>query len=329
LVKNSDRKNHSIDSVVSILLHRFCCIDRFIVTACVMSSFIAMGKLEMSTLLKPMSAKLVLFKLHQSFLRCLPVAISVGIGVAIAPASGSAATAARSFGNLFLDGFSHAPNRVDVLADRQAIAIGQPGQVIAGATSDAVFNTDGSIFAANVSLSEVAGSGRSYSGEATSLAAVFGYDFKVGAGERFEFGFNGLLNVLATADNQPEEQAQAEGLISFDLYASQDDTPGQLIDSLRLFGQANATQPQAQFSLNGSQNFGVRSQQTAQQFNFTGQFSRQFDRATRLTLVEAKQNRARVKVPETSGMLPGFLLVVGLGALTLRKSKIGRNLLTR
>uniref|UniRef100_UPI00187E0053 PEP-CTERM sorting domain-containing protein n=1 Tax=Microcoleus sp. LEGE 07076 TaxID=915322 RepID=UPI00187E0053 len=145
---------------------------------------------------------------------------------------------------------------------------------------------------------------------AQSQATVIG-DFEIDAKETFSFNFQTLLNLVTSVDNRQAERASARGSIFFGLINT---VTNILLDSFQL---ASGLDSSSGFYLNlsASNNFNP----TAINFNFlaiesasksvfftSGVYSRTFDSATNLRLVEVKNNIAEAEaeaVPEPTTIL--------------------------
>ena len=248
-----------------------------------------------------------------AFLLATPLV--TGLTVGIAPSS--AAIIAGSAAEVSIDNFSHRPTETGTSTNTNTQTIANQGVVISEANANAVFISNcQQLLAANLSKSEVAGSGSNYSGLAQSQAAVIG-DFDIDAAETFSFNFQTVLHLLTSVDNRQSERASANGNISFFLI---DTIANILLDSFQL---ASTLDSSVGISLNlfasnnfspANINFGFLTQgsATSMSFDTSGVYSRTFDSATNLRLVEVKNNLAVAKsepvseaeaVPEPSTIL--------------------------
>jgi hypothetical protein len=260
--------------------------------------------------------------MHPKFKSALMVVVGMPIGISLAaPQSALAATLAYSNAQVSFQDFSHLPTNPQALATQQVVTTG-----VATATTqqDAFFCTDSTCgqagTAGNFSNSQANGAGNgAYFGFGRSSAGVAGYDFMIGAGDTFSFNFAALLQVGTHTDQLPGERATAKSNISFQIFEGGDPNNLTLLDRLTLSGTAQDAQSNAQLSiLNSSPNFTFNSGSLNSQVGATpasiflsGLFSRRFDQATHISLVEIKNTEAAVAVPEPT-LLPalGILLFV-------------------
>ena len=265
---------------------------------------------------------------------------------ALATAPGLAATFASSESYFELDGFSHAPGEMETFTVTDTLAIAESGEVEATGSAVAFFgyspeeaseenDNSASPVAFNHSLSQAQGDGTNYLGVAASGAAVTGYNFLVNAGETFSFGFRGFLDLFTSIDSPKTERASTAGGAFFQLYDTSDENNWTLLDSFDIFAKIFTSdngngdflsQPQyssnialnpdgtgAGYSFGGNNEFAYA--------YFDGSYSRTFENATSLTLVEAKGNYAKAEgVPEPSFMI-GSLLFTLMGAGYRAKNK--------
>ncbi|MEG3894217.1 MULTISPECIES: PEP-CTERM sorting domain-containing protein [unclassified Microcoleus] len=255
-----------------------------------------------------------------AFLLATPLV--TGLTVGIAPSS--AATIAGSAAEVTIDNFSHRPTETGTSTNTNTQTTAYSGFVTSETTANAVFISNcHELLAANLSKSEVAGSGSKYSSLAQSEAAVIG-DFDIDAEETFSFNFQTVLHLLTSVDNRQSERATVSGNISFWLI---DTIANILLDSFQL---ASTLDSSVGISLNlfasnnftpTNINFGFLTQGSATSMSFDtyGVYSRTFDSATNLRLVEVKNNIAVAKselvseaeaVPEPTTVL-GTVMFLG------------------
>ena len=242
-----------------------------------------------------------------------------GLTVGIAPSN--AATIAGSAAEVSIDAFSHRPTDTSTSTNTNTLSIANKGVVISEANAEAVFISNcHELLAANLSKSQVTGSGSNYAGLAESQATVIG-DFDIDAQETFSFNFQAVLNVLTSVDNSQSERARASGNIFFGLINTVTDI---LLDSFELVSFLDSSGG-SYFNLSASNNFHptkinfnfMEKGSTAESLLYTsGVYSRTFDSATNLRLVEVKNNIAEAEaepqaVPEPSTVL-GTLTFLGL-----------------
>ncbi len=252
-----------------------------------------------------------------AFLLATPLV--TGLTVGIAPSS--AAIIAGSAAAVTIDNFSHRPNEIGTSTNTYTQTTANSGSVISQANADAVFISNcHELLAANLSQSKVQGDGNSYSALAQSQAAVIG-DFDIDAEETFSFNFQTVLSLLTSVDNRQAERGSARGSISFWVINT---VTNILLDSFQL---ASGLDSSSGFYLNLSASNSFNP--TAINFNFmaegsaattllytSGVYSRTFDSATNLRLVEVKNNIAEAEaeaeaVPEPSTVL-GTAIFLGL-----------------
>jgi hypothetical protein len=257
-------------------------------------------------------------KLNQStraiaFLLATPLVTSLTVGIG----PSTAAIIAGSAAEVTIDNFSHRPTETGTSTNIYTETTANSGSVISQANADAFFISNcHELLAANLSKSEVAGSGSNYSGLAQSQATVIG-DFDIDAAETFSFNFQTILHLLTSVDNRQSERASASGSISFWLINT---VTNILLDSFQL---ASGLDSSSGFYLNLSAsnsfhptkinfNFMAERSATKSLLYTSGLYSRTFDSATNLRLVEVKNNLAVAKsepvseaeaVPEPSTIL--------------------------
>jgi hypothetical protein len=249
-----------------------------------------------------------------------------------------AATFASSQAFFGFDNFSQSPDSTQTSTDTDTLVVSEAGSVVASAEADAVFlgNLPPDAFDAfNLASTFVSGEGSDYFGLAQSEARIVG-NFTIDTDRAFSFDFALALGLQTSVDFPQSERAAATGLLSFLVLDSTEPDNPTVLERFAIF--ANLTTPgeadllsEPQFSENVS--FGLDNATTSfgqtQEFAFAsgqGSFSRHFDRSTRLTLVEVKQNQAIVQTPEPTSTfsLLGFVGLAGVGAaLKTRKVKIG------
>ncbi|MEG4353043.1 PEP-CTERM sorting domain-containing protein [Microcoleus sp. LAD1_D5] len=252
-----------------------------------------------------------------AFLLATPLVTSLSVGIA----PSNAATIAGSAAAVTIDNFSHTPSDTGTVTNTYAQTIANTGSVISEANADAVFISNcHELLAANLSQSGVIGSGHNYSGLAQSQAAVIG-DFFIDAEETFSFTFQTFLALLTSVDNPQSERARAKGSISFLVINT---VTNILLDSFHL---AIGLDSSSGFSANAfvsnsfkptqiNFNFLAQENAAASLLYTSGVYSRTFNSATNLRLVEVKNNMAKTEaeaeaVPEPSTVL-GTAIFLGL-----------------
>ncbi|GAB4192041.1 MAG: hypothetical protein Fur006_36000 [Coleofasciculaceae cyanobacterium] len=246
-------------------------------------------------------------KLAQRLFLCITPLVA---GSLVATLPSFAATLASSEGNTIYSNFSHNPLSVGTGRSPNTLDSTNNGQVVIKSETEATFNIESSspstTRAFSRSASTVEGNSNSdYAETANSSTSLFGYQFQVGAGETFSFNFNGFLNLNTSVDSEPEA-ANAFGLIAFQLFDSNDmENP---ISFLSITGSLNSLDnsdfldvfrgSDITLNPNGTSyttNFGGNKETANTQF--TGQFSRFFNRATTLVMREFKSNSAGASCP--------------------------------
>lgn len=239
-----------------------------------------------------------------------------GLSAGIAPSS--AAIIAGSAASVSIDNFSHRPNYTGTSTNTNTQTIANQGAVISEADANAVFISNcQQLLAANITQSTVQGDGSKYAGLAQSQAAVIG-DFSIDATETFSFNFQTVLNLFTSVGNPESERARARGNISFSLI---DTVSNILLDSFQLNGSLDSFNFPNLSLLNSNSfhptqiNFDFLAQGNAKTTTFyaAGVYSRTFETATNLRLVEVKNNLAEAvaePVPEPTTVL-GTLMFLG------------------
>ena len=223
-----------------------------------------------------------------------------------------------------MENFSHRPLSVSTITDTTSFVTASNGQVVAVADANANFVSGiPQPFASNFSSSTVSGNGNSYFGQADSFAAVIGYNFFVGGGETFSFNFKAGLNLATSIDNSQFESAVAGGSIVLELYDTTNANNWVYLDSFTLTGGLTTVGNDDFLNVGASDSITLNSktvvlnsalagkQESTEAFT-QGSYARTFNNFTNLALVEAKQNRAAVAVPEPSniiGTILGFAIV--------------------
>lgn len=239
-----------------------------------------------------------------------------GLSAGIAPSS--AAIIAGSAASVSIDNFSHRPTETGTSTNTNTQTIANQGIVISEANADAVFLSNcHQLLAGNVTESKVQGDGSKYVGLAQSQASIFG-DFSIDATETFSFTFQTVLNLLTSVDNPQSERASAKGNISFSLI---DTVSNLLLDSFQINGSLDSFNvPNLSWSYNNSFNptkinfdFLTQGSATSMSLSTSGVYSRTFNSATNLRLVEVKNNLAEAvaePVPEPTTVL-GTVMFLG------------------
>jgi hypothetical protein len=234
-----------------------------------------------------------------------------GLSVGIAPSS--AAIIAGSAAEVAIYNFSDRPTETGTSTNTYAQTIANKGAVISAANANGFFLSNcQQLLAANLSESTVQGDGSKYSGLAESQAAIIG-DFSLDTKTTFSFTFQTVLHLFTSVDHPQSERASARGNISFLLI---DTVSNILLDSFQLGGGLYSFKhPDLSFSYSNSFkpttiNFDFLAEgNTKESVVYTsGEYSRTFDSATNLRLVEVNNNIAEAEaepeaVPEASTIL--------------------------
>lgn len=259
------------------------------------------------------------FKLTPRIVRAIAPAVPLVLTLGAAPTV--AATFASSDATVTIDNFSHKPFDSDVITDTFTEVFATDGIVNSDTDAVASFVTVPTS-AFNSSFSSSDGTGNQYTGTADSFAGVLG-NFSVNSGETFSFDFDAKLNLATSIDNPQTEFANASGTVSFALYDTSNVDNWMLLDSFNISGNIASTGNDfLNFDDRNSDRFnfydvslnpnfgGDRESATA---STEGLFSHTFDRSTNLTLVEVKENRSSVAVPEPSIIVGTILGILAVG----------------
>ncbi|MEG4216446.1 PEP-CTERM sorting domain-containing protein [Microcoleus sp. Pol14C6] len=252
-----------------------------------------------------------------AFLLATPLVTSLSVGIA----PSSAATIAGSAAAVKIYNFSHNTTETGTSTNTNTQTIANSGAVISQANAEAFFISNcHELLAANLSQSGVAGSGNNYSGLAQSQAAVIG-DFFIDSEETFSFTFQTFLALLTSVDYPQSERTRANGSISFWVINT---VTNILLDSFQFaIGldsssgfYANAFVSKSFKPTQINFNFLAQESAAASLLYTSGVYSRTFNNATNLRLVEVKNNIAKTEaeaeaVPEPSTVL-GTAIFLGL-----------------
>ncbi|MGC9528843.1 MAG: PEP-CTERM sorting domain-containing protein [Limnospira sp.] len=237
--------------------------------------------------------------------------------------SADAASFSRSYGEVLINNFSHAPQSVSTLANTNTFTFSSSGSVTAIAEADAIAIEEPT-FAGNYSSSEASGEGSEYLGVARSAAAVIARNFSVGAGETFSFNFYSFLGLATSIDTSPKEAANAWGKIEFFLF--DDRRPETPFEFLNISGGLKTAGDEDFLTVDASDSFNLAQTLNTSFGGFeeyavagvSGNFSYTFDDAVNLTLVEVKTNQVTVKAPEPSSLMALLILSSFGGAIALK-----------
>jgi len=249
-----------------------------------------------------------------------------GLTVGIGPSS--AAIIAGSAAEVTIYNFSHRPKANGTFTNTYTETTANSGSVISQANAEGVVISKAHVrLAATLSESKVQGDGSNYYGLAQSQAIVIG-DFDIAPEETFSFNFQTVLDLFTSVDNRQSERASARVSIFFGLI---DPFTNMVFDSFEL---ANGLDSSSGLSLelSGSNSFNpttinlnfMPEGSTAKSLLYTsGGYSRTFDSATNLRLVEVNNNTAEAEaVPEPSTLL-GTAIFLGL---FVRRRKLNNKL---
>jgi hypothetical protein len=248
-----------------------------------------------------------------AFLLATPLV--TGLTVGIAPSN--AAIIAGSAAKVTIYNFSHRPKGNGTVTNTYTETTANNGLVISKAMAEAVFLSGAQgLWTANQSQSTVQGDGNNYSGFAKSQAIVLG-DFDINAAETFSFNLRTILDLVTSVDNRESERASARGSISFSLINT---VTNILVDSFDIAsGLSSSSGHYLNFPPSNSFNpttinFNLSAEGSAvkSRLSTSGAYSRRFDSATNLRLVEVNNNIAEAEaVPEPSTLL-GTAIFLGL-----------------
>ena len=248
-----------------------------------------------------------------AFLLATPLV--TGLTVGIAPSS--AAIIAGSAAEVTINNFSHRPKGNGTFTNTYTETTANNGLVISEAMAEAIFIPSGDgLLTANYSESIVEGEGNSYSGLAKTQGTVLG-DFDINAAETFSFKLRTILDLVTSVNNRESERASARGSISFSLINT---VTNILFDSFEIAsGLSSSSGHYFNFSPSNSFNptpinFDLMAEGSeVESFLYTsGTYSRRFDSATSLRLIQVNNNIAEAEaVPEPSTLL-GTAIFLGL-----------------
>jgi len=248
-----------------------------------------------------------------AFLLATPLV--TGLTVGIAPSS--AAIIAGSTALVRIDNFSHIPKGNGTVTNTYTETTANNGLVISEAMAEAVFISSGAgLLTANYSESIVEGDGNNYSGLAKTQGIVLG-DFDINAAETFSFNFLTVLDLLTSVDNPESERARARGSISFSLINT---VTNILFDSFEIASGLSSSSghyfnfsPSSSFNATAINFDLIAEGSEVESFLYTsGTYSRRFDSATSLRLIQVNHNIAEAEaVPEPTTLL-GTAIFLGL-----------------
>jgi|GEM_PF-5537755 len=254
--------------------------------------------------------------------RCLLFATPALATTMLTTSPSQAATFASSETTYRLDNFSHNPLDIWTITDAVTDAVSVRGQVSADANANADFNTflDPALsFASNRAFSTANGNGNEYLGFGQSFAQSLGFDFLIAAGETFTFDYSGLLNLVASVDNQAIESASADGLIEYRLL---DNATGALVDFFQVARSITGVGTQNAVPSPRIASAAFNPTTTSDSFRTTvnGRYSRTFNNATSLTLVAFNASQSTVQAPEPGSIL-ALVFCSGTVAVALKRKE--------
>lgn len=209
-----------------------------------------------------------------------------------------------------LSRFSHSPSRVTTFTDTKVLSNAlSPSSANAIADANAIF-----IGGANVptnqtnsstdALSVVDGNGLRYKASAIARTQIKGLDFYIKPKETFKFDFTGSMSLVAQGST-PRQQSFAQGRTTYLVYGTDDRGNRTLLDQLIVEGRQYSAFNSGSF--NGlsvgaamfSKGFtlNLKSQPlplSSNALSFNGTYSRTFNTAMRISVVETQQTNAKV-----------------------------------
>ncbi|MGL5805873.1 MAG: hypothetical protein ACRC11_10595 [Xenococcaceae cyanobacterium] len=252
----------------------------------------------------------------------------------------------NSSGLLAIDSLNKQPDALDIVTNANAIARATDNAwASAAAKGDIRFLSEPTFTAplncnfgnisipltttasCNQSISQLEAQGDDFSAFVDSNSEIQG-EFLVGAGETFSFNFLAYLGLDSNADSSLKRQFYTTGEVSFNLF---DFDSGSILDSFLL---------SANLDTHGSEDFLIKPQANNNlQFNETyapsfntnkgaesafavieGNYSRQFDKQTRLVLVGTNTNTIKA-TPEASNIV-AMLFFFGVLASLGKKNRL-------
>jgi hypothetical protein len=204
-----------------------------------------------------------------------------------------------------LSRFSHTPSQVSTFTDTKVIADAIfPSKAHAIADANAIFIggsevPKGDTGTATDVLSIAEGAGLKYRAQAIARTEIKGLDFYIKPKETFKFDFQGSMSLVAQGNNR-RQQSIAQGRTTYLVYGTNDRGHRTLLDQLiiegRQYSTFNGLSIDAAISSKGFK-LNLNSQPLSMSSNalsFNGTYSRTFNSAMRITLVETQQTNAKV-----------------------------------
>ncbi len=208
-----------------------------------------------------------------------------------------------------LSRFSHSPNQTTTFTDTKVIANAfSPNSARAIADANAIFIGGSNVPTPQTgssadALSIADGNGLNYQAQAIARTQIKGLDFYIKPKETFKFDFQGFMSLTAQG-NGNRQQSYAQGRTTYLVYGTNDRGHQTLLDQLIVEGRqyspfngapnglsVGAAMVSKGFKLNfSSQPLPLSSNA----LSFNGTYSRTFNSAMRITLVETQQTNAKV-----------------------------------
>jgi hypothetical protein len=204
-----------------------------------------------------------------------------------------------------LSRFSHSPNQVTTFTDTKVISNAlSPNSASTIADANAIFIGGANVPTAQTgsstdALSVAEGSGLNYSAQSIARTQIKGLDFYIKPKETFKFNFQGSMALTAQGNN-PRQQSFAQGRTTYLVYGTNDRGHRTLLDQLivegRQYSAFNGLSVGAAMFSKGFK-LNLTSQplpMSSNSLSFNGTYSRTFDSAMRITLVETQRTNAKV-----------------------------------
>lgn len=257
----------------------------------------------------------------RSFFSLVNTSFLTGIATIVCAFPSQAASIAFSQISTELNTFSHQPYTTQTLTNTTTLAIALTESLsFSIAQAEASFFVEPTLTTSEI-LSSAGGEGSNYFSSAQSEAQIIG-DFTIDAGELFSFDFTASINSLALIDDlSANESADTSGELSFLLVDTLDQNI--VYDSFLLSFGANIPSSSNSLSLQTGDNFSLENTTLSNSSNPTqnissaliqGSFSYQFENSTNITLIQEKNSRGSVAVPEPNALLGSlfFLALIGI-----------------
>jgi len=204
-----------------------------------------------------------------------------------------------------LSRFSHVPTSTSAFTDTKVVsnalspdskasAIANASAIFIGGSNVPVGQTNGETEA----LSIADGNGLGYAASAIARTEVKGLDFYIKPKETFSFNFTGNMSLVAQGSNR-RQQSYAQGRTIYQIYGTNACGRQTLLDRLIIEGRQYSSGlgvAGAMFSKGFKLN--VQSQPVSfasNELSFNGTYSRTFNSAMRITVVETQQTNAQVQ----------------------------------